>query len=87
MTQNDALAEQLSQLVADCAEFFECIQVLASFVDDNGNTQSYYSGTGNWHARQGMASDFLKQDAAVTFANEMCECECDDDGEEWANAE
>lgn len=43
------------------------VQILVSFEVRHG-TASYYRGIGNWHARLGMAHDFIRQDECDTMA-------------------
>lgn len=44
-----------------------------------------FNGSGNWYARQGMAHDFIKCDAAQINAFELGKVmpKPDDDGETW----
>ncbi|MFZ4779101.1 MAG: hypothetical protein ACOYM3_27375 [Terrimicrobiaceae bacterium] len=52
-------------------EHFEAVQILASHMTVNGETVGAYQGRGNWHARRGMAQDFIEKDSAQTLAWEI----------------
>lgn len=43
------------------SEHFDAVQVLACRLDTNGNTDTFYVGSGLWPARTGMAREFLDQ--------------------------
>ena len=70
-------------------EHFDCVQVLVSRVDMDGNTSSHRRGSGNWYARLGMAHEFINagvsQDAAERIAREISENP--EDGDEWKKIE
>lgn len=52
-------------------EHFDAVQILASHMTVRGETVAAYNGRGNWHARRGMAQDFIEKDSAQTFAWEI----------------
>lgn len=53
----------VSKFSSDLGEHFDCVQIMASFVDEQG-TSSFYSGAGDWFARQGLAQDFIVSNTA-----------------------
>ena len=68
-TEKDRLYEQLVKTSNALAEHFESVQILVSYVDTQNNTVSMYAGSGNWHARQHMAQDFIQKSDARTKAH------------------
>ena len=52
-------------------EHFDSVQILATHLTVNGESVGAYWGKGNWHARMGMAHDFIGKDSARNFAWEM----------------
>lgn len=86
MTHEDMLAEKIRGILADLGEHFDAVQILATYVQDDGMTARVTMGTGNWYARQGIAREFLATDEAVTTANEIQKAlqkPDDDDSEDW----
>lgn len=68
-SEKDRLYEQLCKTSNGLAEHFESVQILVSYVDSKNNTVSMYAGSGNWHARQHMAQDFIQKSDARTKAH------------------
>lgn len=73
MSENEMerLNGMMDGMLRELGEHFEAIQILGTFVDDDGHTVRVTRGVGNWYARQGLAREFLDMDAAVTTANEL----------------
>jgi hypothetical protein len=65
-------------------EHFNAVQVLVSW-NEQAETRAVYRGTGNFHARIGMAYDFIKKDDAQTMAVEISDQlqPPPDDAEQW----
>ena len=64
-------------------EHFEAVQILVSRSTPE-ETQSIFSGRGNWFARQGMAREFITENESRTMANELSETiNSDNSGESW----
>lgn len=88
MTHEEMLAQKIQGILADLGEHFDAIQILGTYVQDDGHTARVSMGIGNWYARQGVAREFLDMDAAVTTAHEIGKVlprPNDDDGEDWKN--
>jgi hypothetical protein len=86
MTHEEMLAEKVRGILSELAEHFDAIQILGTYVQDDGMTARVSMGTGNWYARQGVAREFLDMDAAVTTAHEIGKVlprPADDDGDDW----
>lgn len=64
--------QYLDSLVAHLHEFFEVVQIQASWCEE-GFTHSVDSGAGNWYARQGMAHEFINKDVAQENARQISE--------------
>jgi hypothetical protein len=86
--------EEASQLLAKTAEalgeHFDAVQILTSrMVSENGGTERFASGSGNWFARQGMAHAFIKSDEADTLAHEVGKklAPPPDESETWKDGE
>lgn len=75
----------MDKMLAELGEHFEAIQILGTFVDDDGHTARASRGVGNWYARQGLAREFLDMDAAQTTAYELSQVinRPPEDGEDW----
>lgn len=62
-------------------EHFDSLQVVGTFVDDEGMTHCLTRGVGNFYARVGAVQEFLERDAAQTTARAIGEVMSDDEGE------
>ncbi len=71
MSHDDMLVELMDRCLRDLGEHFESVQILGSFVSDDGNTRSVSRGVGNWYSRIGVAQEFLEMDQARTTAYEL----------------
>ena len=60
----EALGIIVEQAVATLMEHCDSVQVLASYQNENGLTNRYFTGRGNFYARTGMAHEFLSRDNA-----------------------
>lgn len=60
----------IDQHLARLTEHFDAVQILATWVLPNGNTEGTIRGTGNYCARIGLAKEFLDKDTAITHHNE-----------------
>jgi hypothetical protein len=85
MTHEEMLAEKVNGILRELGEHFDSVQILGTYVQDDGCTARVSMGIGNWYARQGVAREFLEMDAAVTTAHELGKViqRPTDDGEEW----
>jgi hypothetical protein len=86
MTHEEMLAEKINGILRDLGEHFDAIQILGTYVQDDGMTARVSMGIGNWYARQGVAQEFLNMDAAVTTAHEIGKVlprSDSDDGDDW----
>lgn len=83
----DHLVTKLDAMLAELGEHFDCVQILGTYMGDDGNTNRVTRGIGNWYARQGVAREFLEMDAAQTTAYEIAKVvpriDPPDDGESW----
>lgn len=86
-TYLDTLVTRLDEILVELGEHFDCIQILGTYMGDDGNTNRVTRGKGNWYARQGVAREFLEMDAAQTTAYELAKViprqDPSDDGEDW----
>lgn len=71
MSHDEMLVELMDRCLRDLGEHFDSVQLIGSFVTDDGQTQRVTRGIGNWYARIGMAQEFLEMDAAQTTAYEL----------------
>lgn len=62
--------EWLEDKLAEIAEHFECVQILATWEHER-NTESVATGIGNWYARQGLAHEFIGLDRAQENAHAL----------------
>jgi len=81
----DAYAEflnlEVDKALETLTEFFDAIQVIGTFVDDDGQTHCLSRGVGNWYARVGATQEFLERDQAQTTANAIGEVMMLDEGD------
>jgi len=70
----ETLTEEQKKLVEECnaklGEHFDAVQILVSW-NEEGRTNMYKLGSGNWYARQGMAHDFINTDVAQEYAHQL----------------
>jgi len=59
MTPEQKLAE-VKSAVSKLSEYFDSVQILATGLDEQGNTQSFRWGSGNMFSRIGLADDFVE---------------------------
>jgi len=71
MDHAEMLNGLLDEKLREISEYFDAVQILGTFVDDDGDTVRVTRGFGNWYARQGVAREFLDMDAAQTTAYEI----------------
>lgn len=81
MDYSEVRAMRIHETLRDLHEHFEAIQILATWVDDDGQTCRVSLGIGNFYARQGLAHEFIEMDAAATTAHELAKVICEDDDE------
>ena len=60
----DERYEQLAKMTVALGEFFDAVQIHASYINEQGQTIGMNCGVGNFYARQGMASEFLSEEDA-----------------------
>ncbi len=65
------IEEKIKQLSAILSEYCDAVQIHATWCDEDGSTKGMHYGAGNWHARKGMAMEFLERDKA----REACQVE------------
>ena len=82
----DELVGELDAVLSKLGEHFDAIQILGTYMADDGTTHRVTRGKGNWYARQGVAREFLEMDEAQTMAYELAKLiprPDSDDGDEW----
>lgn len=62
--RNDAINDIVQKFLASVGEFVDACQVHLAYLDPDGNTIAVHYGDGLWHARQGMAKEFLEREQA-----------------------
>lgn len=75
----------LNQKLTELSEHFDHIQILTTWSAE-GLTHSLARGAGNWYARQGLAHEFITQDAAQENAHALAKVmpkEPPDDADSW----
>lgn len=75
---------QVDRAIALLMEHFDAVQVLCCRLHGDGSTGRIYKGRGLWHARTGMATEFLEEDQADTTARGIAgQLDIPDEGEGW----
>jgi hypothetical protein len=82
MAYQETLAPRIQEILEELSEHFDSIQILGSFMEENGDTGKLSMGKGNWYARQGICREFLEQDTAATNAYELSKVICQEDEED-----
>jgi hypothetical protein len=73
--------ELVKRLLSQLSEHFETAQVLVSWQEE-GRTRTVYRGSGNMHARNGMARDFLDCGTAEESAKFITQALKEDGGQQ-----
>lgn len=85
MAYQETLAPRIQEILDELSEHFDSIQILGTFMDEDGDTGKLSMGKGNYYARRGLASEFVEQDMAATNAYELSKIlmeEEEDEGED-----
>lgn len=69
---NDPI-ELMERFVAELGEHFTAVQILASMPADGGGTRGIKRGCGDWYARQGLAHEFINEDASAEIGRQIAE--------------
>lgn len=75
----------LDRKLAELAEVFDHVQILATW-DSEGSTKTLKRGFGNWHARVGMAHEFIDWGRSYDAAKEIQKIlptDPPDDADQW----
>lgn len=81
------ITDLLEKHASELGEHFDAVQILATW-HEGGLTYSRAYGSGNWYARQGMASAFINRDIADEQAKMIGKAiQPPDDGDAWKQAE
>jgi hypothetical protein len=74
MTTEDK-TQLLASAVAKLSEHFDAVEIVAAYLEPDGNTQPYFYGSGLWHARIGLCQEFVdrdrQKDQAISIAQEI----------------
>ncbi len=62
----------LDKHAAQLAEHFDSVQILVTVVEDGG-TDYFAKGKGDWYARRGMCHQFIDMDQAEANSNALAE--------------
>lgn len=69
---NDELIAIVDAAARQVGEHVDHVQILCTWNED-GITRSLCRGVGNWHARQGMAHQFINEDIAQDTARQIAQ--------------
>ena len=53
----------LKRHVNELSEIYDSVQIVATWLNENGTTSSQKRGSGNWYARQALCREFVEEDA------------------------
>lgn len=62
-TQAAQLSTMLEEVSSRFGEHFDSFQIMATTTESEG-TRSWFRGSGNWFARQGLAHEFIGREQA-----------------------
>lgn len=82
MAYQETLVPRIQEILEELSEHFDSIQILGTFMDEDGDTGKVSMGKGNWYARQGLCREFMEQDAAATNAYELSKVLMEDEEED-----
>ena len=77
--ERDKRAVLLDKLSSALMEHFDSVQILTTWMDEEGVTHQLKWGRGNWFARQGMARQFMQEDLAQDIGFEIARRMPEDD--------
>lgn len=63
--ERNNLNKLVAQFAETIGEHFDAVQIMTCVCDEEG-TSSFYRGSGNWFARQGLAHEFIAAEIAET---------------------
>ena len=69
----DQRDDAIRRAKAILTEYFDCVQILASFTDPHSGTYLREDGSGNHFARIGMAQEYIGNDKAKGLARRIAE--------------
>lgn len=65
----------LASAVAKLSEHFDAVEIVAAYLEPDGNTRPCFWGSGLWHARIGLCQEFVNEDRqkdqAIEIAREL----------------
>ena len=65
--------KMISGVVKKCldvlSKHMDSVQIMGTWVNEHDETEIISYGTGNWYARQGMATELVNTDSAETLAD------------------
>lgn len=64
--------------LARLGEVFDSVQILATWVDDDGTTLSFHVGEGDWYARVGNAMSWIERGVEQDRVEARNNCEGDE---------
>lgn len=73
------LCGEVDKALRTLGEHFDALQLIGTFVDDDGLTHLMTRGSGNWYARVGACREFLDKDQAQTTAYAIGEVMMEDE--------
>lgn len=68
---NEEAGKILEDAVSKLGEFFEAVQIIVSWVDEEGATHYVPRGSGNWYARQHMCQEFVGREKSAEIADQI----------------
>lgn len=77
------LTDFVMKKVEELGEHFDAVQILVCW-NEHGSTRSIKRGGGLWHARQGLAHEFINEDIAQDQAMQIGrQINPPNDGDDW----
>lgn len=59
---------ELESAVSKLSEFFDAVQINATYLTESGTTRGVKRGSGNYYARQGLCREFCVEDEQIEQA-------------------
>ena len=64
MCRTEEIDKICERFAKELGEFVDHANFMISFENEKGETQGTFAGFGNWHARRGLAQEFLDREIA-----------------------
>lgn len=83
MKQEDRL-KILERHVRELSEIYDAVQIVTTWVDEEGKTLGQKRGSGNWYARQQLCREFIEENINDDLSSSIAK-KLDPPDDSWKN--